>query len=133
MKRLLTSQRTIKSFLHTSSDSTIEPDLVLVFDFEPEDWMVSIDGREVHEDNIGRKLRQPAGPTGRVDITILEKMWEDRTLVKEYTEEFPVSMVQVYMAEVMKMEESINKVEGIVTEYIEEQGARVEDTYTVEV
>ena len=120
MQRPLQSIRPLGPFIEFSNSDTLEPDKYLIFEFEDEQWM--IEDREKHKFDIQRELRQPRGPTGDVIVRIKEKKWDGRTLVKEYEDEFPVSMLQIGMLDVIDFEEARSDVVDIVAEYVHDQG-----------
>lgn len=132
MKRPLADKRPIGPFAQVKDDF-IDPDKFLVFDFEGEDWMIK--DRETHKLALKSRLRQPRGPTGEVIIRIKEKKWDDRELVKDYTDEgeFPVTMLQVAMLDVVDFDEAVDNITNIVKDYVKSQGGEASDVYTVSV
>lgn len=134
MRRPLTRLRLIEPFAQVNRG--LEPDTTLVFDFEGEQWMInlddSFDDREFHESHLRNKLRKPAGATGDVTIRIMEKVWDGRTLVKEYEGTYPVTRVDIEMVDVVDFDEAVGNVTDIVAEYIHEQGGDFSETYTIE-
>lgn len=113
--------------------SSIEPEKRLIFKFEDEQWMIDSGSRDFHQSQLRGILRQPAGPTGKIIIRIKEKEWDDNKLVTEYEDEFPVTMLQIGMLDVIDFDDAVEAVIDIVSEYIEDNGGEYDEVYTTEV
>lgn len=131
MERPLSQLRPFGPFV--SYSSAIEPDYYIMFDFEPEQWMIDLDNRDMHKMDIEKILAQPAGSIEGVQIRYLEKLWDDRELVKEYEDTFPVSSVNVPMIELRRGQSEANdRVIELISEYIEDQGGEYENAYATD-
>jgi len=132
MKRPFADKRPLGPFAQIEGNPT-DPDFYIVFNFEPEDWIIDADNRDMHRSRLQSKLNKPAGPIGEPIIRVMEKQWDGQELVKEYEDELPVTMVQIPMTELITRQSEANKkVISIASDYIDSQGGEFEEVYSTE-